>query len=310
MKRLSSLCLLALLAGAAPVHAQPATPAAAPPAPDYSKVEEKVTDLGNGLYEITGAGGNTTVAVGSKGVLVVDTQFAPVYDKLRAAITGLSAKPVLYVVNTHYHGDHTGGNALFREKDHAAIVAAPQVAEHLSHPPPTATGAPGVPAPADALPTAPYSGSGTTLDVGGMAAQLVHPAIGAHTDGDTIILFSAANVISSGDLFVTNGYPNIDVVAGGSIDGIIAAVDFLIAHANATTKIVPGHGNLASLADLQAYRAMVGAARDRIAKAKAQGMTEQQVVDANLLSDFDARWKVPGNAISARFPINVYRSLK
>lgn len=294
-----AFCLLAMLVGSAPVLAQ---------GPDYSKVEEKVTDLGKGVYDITGAGGNTTVAVGSKGVLVVDTQFAPVYDKLRAAITALSKEPVLYVVNTHYHGDHTGGNALFHDKDHATIVAHPKVAEHLSNPPPSANGAPGTPAPADALPTAPYSGGGTKLDVGGTVAELLHPPISAHTDGDTVVIFAAANVISTGDIVSMSGYPNIDVPGGGAIDGMIAGANYVIAHADAQTKIVPGHGNVTDRTGVMEYRDMLQTARDRIAKAKASGMTQQQVVDADLLADLDKRWK-PG-AGPSRFPINVYLSVK
>jgi glyoxylase-like metal-dependent hydrolase (beta-lactamase superfamily II) len=303
MHRITTLCLAGLLGTAVAALAQPA-------GPDYSKVEEKSTDLGKGIYEITGVGGNTTVAVGTKGILVVDTQFAPLYDKLRAAITAISGKPLLYVVNTHYHGDHTGGNAQFREKDHVTIVAHPNLVERLVHPLPGPNGAPGTPAAPDAVPNAPYSGDSSTLDVGGVAIQLVHPLGHAHTDGDTFVLFPGANVISTGDVVVTAAYPNIDVPGGGTIDGMIAGADFVIAHSDANTKIVPGHGALTNKEGVIQYRDMLKTARDRIAKAKASGMSEDQVAKANLLADLDKRWADPTNPLASRFPVNVYRTVK
>jgi glyoxylase-like metal-dependent hydrolase (beta-lactamase superfamily II) len=298
-----------LLVGTVTAMAQPA-PAPAPAAPDYSKVEEVSTDLGKGLYAITGSGGNTTVAVGSKGLIVVDTQYAPLYDKLRAKITSISPKPILYVVNTHYHADHTSGNAAFHQNNSGVVlVAHPQVLERMRNPAPRPDGSPGAAVPAEALPTAPYSGNGTTLDVGGQTAQLTHPAP-AHTDGDTILIFPGADVISTGDIVSSSTYPNIDVAAGGGIDGMIAGTDFVIAHADANTKIVPGHGHVMNKAEVQTYRDMLKTARDRIAKAKAGGMTEDQVAKAGLLADLDKTWLAPGNPLVVRFPINVYRSVK
>jgi cyclase len=317
MNRMTCFSLLAFLAAPAlisPVWAQPAeapapAPAAAPAGPDYSAVEEKSTDLGKGLYAITGAGGNTTVAVGSNGIIVIDTQFAPVYDKLRAKITSLSDKPVLYVINTHYHGDHTGGNASFFSKDNAVIVAHPQVVARMQNPLPGPDGKPGTPAAAEALPNAPYSGNGTILSAGTVTAVLQHEAA-AHTDGDTVVIFLAADVIATGDIVNTASYPNIDVAAGGSIDGMIAGANFVIAQSDRKTKIVPGHGPVTDKAGVTDYRDMLKTARDRIAKAKAGGMTEQQVVDAHLLTDLDKRWAAPNSPMAARFPVNVYRSLK
>ena len=306
----------------APPLAQPAEQAAPPaprrstsrlprrhPAPDYSAVEEKSTDLGKGLYEITGAGGNTTVAVGSKGIIVVDTQFAPLYDKLRAKITSLSDKPVLYVVNTHYHADHTSGNALpsYKRQGHV-IVAHPQVAARMLPIRPRADGSPGTPAGEKPAQGALWRQRHLRWMAGSITAQLVHVAP-AHTDGDTIVSFLNADVIATGDVVTSASYPNIDVAAGGSIDGMIAGANYVIAHADAGTRIVPGHGALTDKAGVVEYRDMLKTARDRIAKAKASGMTEQQVVDANLLKDLDKRWK-PSAPPSSRFPINVYRSLK
>jgi cyclase len=274
---------------------------------DFSKVEEKVTDLGHGLYAVTGAGGNTTVAVGSDAVIVVDTQFAPVYDKLKAAISGLSPLPVKYVINTHYHGDHTGGNEAFA-KAGATLVAYETVPDRMLHPLPGPNG-PVPPAPAGAIPTKLYSGSSTTVTIPGVTADLVHRAP-AHSDTDTIVIWKAANVISTGDIVGSASYPNIDVASGGGIEGMIAATDYIIAHADAQTKIVPGHGPVTDKAGVIAYRAMLATARDRIAKAKAAGQTEDQVAaDTGLLADLDVRWKAPGNAPS-RFPRLVYQSVK
>ena len=141
-----------------------------------------------------------------------------------------------------------------------------------------------------------------------MTADLLHPAP-AHTDGDTIVIFKAANVISTGDIVGSATYPYIDVASGGHIGGMIAAASLVIAHANAETKIVPGHGPVTDRDGVIAYRTMLQTARDRIAKAKASGMTEDQVANGNLLADLDVKWKPPGNQPS-RFPRQVYESVK
>lgn len=272
---------------------------------DFSNVNEKVTILGHNIYAVTGVGGNTTVAIGNDGVLVVDTQFAEVYKKLRTAISGLSPLPVKYVINTHYHGDHTGGNAAFA-KDGAIIVAYKALSDRMANPPPGPTG-PISPAAKEALPTKLYSGNRTTLKLSGVNADLIHPSP-AHTDTDTIVIFRAANVISTGDIVGTATYPYIDVASGGSIDGMIAATSYIIAVSNAHTAIVPGHGPVTDRDGVISYRAMLQTARDRISKAKASGMTEDQVAKSNLLDDLDVKWKPPGNQPS-RFSRQVYESL-
>lgn len=299
MKPLASLAAITTLMtiAVAPAFAQ---------GQDFSKVEEKVTNLGHNIYAVTGAGGNTTVAVGKDAVIVVDTQFAQVYDKLKLAIAGLSPLPVKYVINTHYHGDHTGGNAAFA-KDGATLVAYKTLPDRMAHPLPGPSG-PIPPAPTEALPTKLYSGNSTTVKIAGVTADLIHPAP-AHTDGDTIVIFKAANVISTGDIVGSATYPYIDVASGGNIGGMIAAASLVIAHANAETKIVPGHGPVTDRDGVIAYRTMLQTARDRIAKAKASGMTEDQVANGNLLADLDVKWKPPGNQPS-RFPRQVYESVK
>ena len=274
---------------------------------DYAKTSEQTVDLGHGLYAIiatnpdpTSGIGDTTVAVGSDGLIVVDSQFDQLHAMLKAKIAAISPLPVKYVINTHAHGDHSGGNASFA-RDGAIIVAHENVRNAMAASKNTPKGA---------LPTQTYSGQGTEISIPGQKAELVHPDQPAHTNGDTIVFWPAADVISAGDTIHYPGYPNIDTASGGSIDGMIAAVDFIIAHADAKTKIVPGHGEIIDRTKAMRYRAMLKTARDRIAAAKAKGMTEDQVAKANLLADQDKFWKIPGNGASERFPINVYRGLK
>lgn len=155
-----------------------------------------------------------------------------------------------------------------------------------------------------------YSGQGTEVKIPGQRAELVHlPNV--HTDSDTIVFWPDADVISTSDIVSSASYPNIDVAVGGGIDGMIAGADFIIAHAGAKTKIVPGHGPVTDKKGVIAYRKMLKTARDRIAKAKAKakGMTEDQVAKADLLADLDKKWLPPGNAMASRFPILVYRSV-
>ena len=294
-KSLAVLAALALSAG--PALAQT----------DYSKVEEQVTELGHNMYALTGAGGNTTVAVGSDGIIVVDTQFAPLYDKIRAKIKSLSPLPIKYVILSHYHGDHVGGAASFI-KDGVPLVSTAQLVVRMKAPPVQANGQPGVPAPDDAVPKQTYSGDSYEVKVGGVTAQLHHPAP-AHTDGDSIVMWPAANVISTGDIVGSVAYPNIDVLVGGGIDGMIAATTWIIDHADASTKIVPGHGPVTDKNGVIAYRTMLQTARDRIAKAKAEGQSEDQVATGPLMADLNAKWTAPGSP-PPRFPRLVYQSVK
>ncbi|HWY62671.1 MAG TPA: MBL fold metallo-hydrolase [Rhizomicrobium sp.] len=273
---------------------------------DFAKTSEQVVGLGHGLYAIIATNpnpasgiGDTTVAVGSDGLIVVDTQFEQLYPMLKARIAGISSLPVKYVINTHFHGDHTGGNAAFA-KAGAIIMDHENVLKRMS-------AAKGMPK--EALPAQTYSGQGTEVKVAGQTARLVHVE-NAHTDGDTVVFWPAANVISTGDIMHKPGYPNIDTASGGGIDGMIAATDYIIAHSDAQTKIVPGHGDVTDRAGAIAYRQMLATARSRIAAARAKGMTEDQVAHAGLLADLDKYWKIDGNGASERFPINVYRSFK
>ena len=196
-------------------------------------------------------GGNTTIAAGDDGVIMVDGQFAQMHDKLKAAIAAVTQQPVRFLVNTHYHRDHVGGNAPF-SKDGAVVVAQENVRKRLAEG--TTMAVPEVkytPAPEETLPAITHK-DGMTLQVKGRAAQLKHP-LNAHTDGDTFVYFADANVISTGDTVAMGRYPNIDFANGGSLKGMIAASDAYLALANDGTKIVPGHGPLATKAQLAEY---------------------------------------------------------
>jgi cyclase len=284
MKRIT----LAALAGAAMLFAGSAL---AQQNVDFSKVEIKTTDLGNNTYMLQGQGGNITVAVGTDGIIMVDSEFAPLHDKIKAAIAKISPLPVKYLINTHYHGDHTGGNALFH-KDGATIVAQDNIRVRLAagNAPNGLTGAKMAPQPADALPTETYCCGTKTVEVGGRKALLSH-VYNAHTDGDTWVFFDSANVLDTGDTFTNTGrYNTIDFANGGDIRGLIRAADAYLKVANDQTKIVPGHGALAKKADLVGWREMLVTSRDRIDTLVKEGKTEQEVLAAKPLHDLDAKW--------------------
>ena len=172
------------------------------------------------------------------------------------------------------------------------------------------SGHPVAPTPPEFLPNVAYTGDTSVVRIAGVEADLVHPPSG-HTDGDTIVIFKSANVVATGDLTGTF-YPNIDLGVGGGIDGVIAAVNLIIGLLDDNTKVIPGHGPVMSKSQVVAYRDMLKTARERIANAKYRGMTEREVVQANLLTDLDAQWKSatgPGALVSERFPGVVYRSL-
>ncbi len=274
---------------------------------DYAKVDVKTTDLGHQTYMLEGAGGNVTFAVGKDGVIMVDSQFAPMHDKLKAAIAAVTNQPVKYVVNTHFHGDHTGGDEAFA-KDGATVVANENVKKRLASGSINGlTNAKTDGVTGQALPSKTY-GSALTLSVKGRSAQL-HHVLNAHTDGDTYVVFKDANVISTGDTVTLGRYPNIDFANGGNIKGMIAACDAYIAMADAKTKIVPGHGNLTDKKGMQAYRAMLVAARDRMKKLIKEGKSEQDVIAAKPFADFDKQVGANDQS-STNFIRVVYNSLK
>jgi glyoxylase-like metal-dependent hydrolase (beta-lactamase superfamily II) len=306
MNRTTLAAVFTLLALAPALAQQASTPPAAPPPPDFSKVEIKTTDLGDGVYMLEGQGGNMTLATAKSGAILVDSQFAPLHDKIKAAIAAVTPQPVKYLVNTHFHGDHTGGNEAFANEG-ATIVANVKVRTRLKKGTTNfLTGAQNPPAPKAALPTNTYTHQ-LKLSLRGRIAELRHPD-NAHTDGDTYVYFKSANVIATGDTFTNGRYPNIDVLNGGNIKGMIAATDAYLKLANDTTKIVPGHGPLANKAALVDYRTMLVTARDRMTKLIKDGKTEDEVLAAKPFADLDAKW-APNETASKNFIRAVYGSM-
>jgi cyclase len=258
------------------------------------------------MYMLEGQGGNITVAVAKDGIIMVDSQYAPLHDKIKAAISSISNQPIKYVINTHFHGDHVGGNESF-SRDGAIVIAEVNVKNRLASG--TTNGLTGVktpPATPAALPSKTYTGH-FQIRLRGRVADLKHIE-NAHTDGDTYVWFKTANVLSTGDTFTQGRYPNIDFANGGNIKGMIAATDAYLKLANAKTRIVPGHGPLADKAALAEYRTMLITARDRMAKLVKDGKTEDEVVAAKPFADLDARW-APTELAGRNFIRVVYHSL-
>jgi glyoxylase-like metal-dependent hydrolase (beta-lactamase superfamily II) len=307
MRLAFALATTLLLAPAAYAQQQP--PAPPPPLVDWDKVQIKTTDLGNNTWMLEGQGGNITLAVGTDGIIMVDGQFAPLSDKIKAAIKAISPLPIKYLINTHYHGDHTGGNENFA-RDGVTVVAHDNLRVRLAAG--TIQGLTGnkvPPRPPEALPKQTYFGGSITLEVGGRKAILTHIA-NAHTDGDTWVYFPDANVLCTGD--TSNNlkkYQNIDWANGGDVRGMIRAQDAYLKAGNDQTKIVVGHGPLASKKDVAEFRAMLVTARDRVEKLFNEGKTEEEVIAAKPLADLDATWaRNPQDAIGNTR--NVYNSFK
>src|SRR6202022_1771438 len=282
-------------------------PAASPPPPDFSKVEIKTTDLGDNCYMLEGEGGNITVAGAKDGIIMGDGEFAPLHDKIKAAIEAISKQPIKYLINTHFHSDHTGGNELFA-RDGVTIISQISVRNRLAAGTSDGlTGAKTPPAPQAALPSDTYTNF-SKIRLTGRVADLKHIA-NAHTDGDTYVWFKTANVLSTGDTFTNGRYPDIDFANGGNIKGMIAATDAYLKLANARTKIVPGHGPRPARAALTEYRRVLITARDRMAKLGKEGKSEDDVVAAKPFADLDAKW-APTELASNNFIRVVYHSLE
>lgn len=257
-------------------------------AQDFDKVEIATTDLGNGLYMMIGAGGNLGVSVGDDGVFLIDDQYAPLSEKIQAAIGALTDQPVIYVLNTHWHGDHTGGNENFG-KAGAVIVAHDNVRTRMSVDQVMEALGRTVPAsPEAALPVITFS-QNVTFHFNGQAVQATHLS-NAHTDGDAVIKFEDSNVIHTGDIYFNGLFPFIDFTSGGNIEGMIEAQNKILDMADDDTKIIPGHGPLATKADLTSTRDKLISVRDAIKPLVEQGLSVDEIVAQKPLSGLNLGW--------------------
>ena len=274
---------------------------------DLSKVEIKTQKLSDTTYMMEGAGGNIGLSVGADAVFIIDDQFAPLTPKIEAAIAKLTNKPVKFVINTHWHFDHTGGNVNLG-KAGALIVAHDNVRKRMSRENFIEfLNMKTQPDPKEALPVVTFAAD-VTFHLNDDEVYVFHVPR-AHTDGDSLIHFRKSNVIHMGDTFFNKLYPFIDTSSGGTVDGMVAAVDKALAIGNDGTKYIPGHGPLASKADLQAYRTMLATTADRIRTQVRAGAKLEDVVAAKPTADFDEAWG-KGFLPPARFIEMVFKNLQ
>ncbi|HKD53686.1 MAG TPA: MBL fold metallo-hydrolase [Steroidobacteraceae bacterium] len=285
-QRLVYLTILLAAAGAARAQEQQ----------DFSKVEIKTTQLAPDVYLLQGAGGNITAAVGGDGALLVDDSFAPLADKIRAALKGVAGgdKAVRYVINTHYHYDHTQGNLPFIQGG-AVVIAQDNLRTRLASGGTAGNGGTITreikPVEPQALPQVTFAQE-VTVHVDGEDAHAVHYA-NAHTDGDAIVFFPKANVVAMGDIFVRYGFPFIDINSGGSVQGMIAACEDVLRKVPADAKIVPGHGELAGIPDLRTYTQMLKDTAAAVTSAVRANKTLAQMKQEHVLAAWSERYSPP-----------------
>jgi glyoxylase-like metal-dependent hydrolase (beta-lactamase superfamily II) len=249
---------------------------------DFSKVEIKVTKVAGSVYMLEGSGGNIGVSVGDDGVVIVDDQFAPLAPKIKAALKGITDKPLRFVLNTHFHGDHTGGNAQFGSE--ATIIAHENVRKRLQEGT-TVGGNSSSPTPKEALPVITFNDR-ATVHLNGEDIRAIHFPNG-HTDGDSVIFFPKSNVVHMGDDFVTYGFPFVDVHSGGSVGGMIAGVEKVLTLVPEDVKIIPGHGPISSPSDVRKFVEMLKDTRRLVAKAMADGKTAEQMKSDHILAQYE-----------------------
>jgi len=341
--RVAAVAVAAILGAASlAMAAQPArnrnAPAPAPQAPNFDNVQINALQVRDNIYMLVGAGGNITLQVGEDGVLIVDTQFAPLSDKILAKIREISSGPIRFIINTHGHGDHTGGNGNLSKagqsvaggnmlgplavaaQGQGAAAPAGAVATILAHEnvlmrmEQSIGGQP--PAPADSLPNVTYISEFKDMYFNGESIRLMHEP-NAHTDGDTMVYFRRSDVLSVGDIYNTNNYPVIDKARDGSIQGVLRALNNMLAitipkdRQEGGTLVIPGHGRLSDEADLAEYRDMVTIIHDRIKDMVDRGLTLEQVRAAKPTIDYDPRYgSGTGPGSTDRFIEIVYNDLK
>jgi cyclase len=278
----------------------------APQEQDMSAVQIETVKVAPGIAMLAGRGGNIGVCYGEDGVVLIDDEYAPLTDKIKAAVGALSDKPIRFLLNTHWHFDHTGGNENLG-KGGVVIVAHDNVRKRMSVEQFIEAMNLKVPAsPRLALPIVTFNDT-VTFHMNGddMLAFHVPPA---HTDGDTVVRFQKANVVHMGDVLFNGSYPFVDLSSGGSVDGMIAAVNQVLGMIDAETKIIPGHGPMADRTALRSYRDMLVTARSRVEPLLAGGKTLEEVKAAQLTKDLDEVWG-KGFVKGDRFVESVYKSL-
>ncbi|MGZ4808516.1 MAG: MBL fold metallo-hydrolase [Thermoanaerobaculia bacterium] len=295
MKRISLIVpALALVAAGALAQQQ-----------DFSKVEIKVTKVAGTVYMLTGAGGNIGVSVGDDGIVVIDDQYAPLSPKIIQALNGITSKPIKFIINTHYHGDHTGGNEIFGRE--APIIAHDNVRTRLAAGTTSLGNRVTPPAPKIALPVVTFNDT-ATIHVNGEDIRAVHFPAG-HTDGDSVIYFTQSNVVHMGDDFFNGHFPFIDTQNGGSVRGLIASLDKILGTLPDDSKVIPGHGDLSDKAGLRRFNDMLKGTSAAVQKEIAAGKTVEQVKADNVLAawaDWGKDWFVDANG----FAEMLYNDLK
>ncbi|QXD15548.1 MBL fold metallo-hydrolase [Rhodocaloribacter litoris] len=256
--------------------------------PNFDEVQIQTIPVAEGVFMLAGRGGNIGLSVGEDGAFLIDDQYAPLTDKIKAAVAAQTEQPIRFVVNTHWHGDHTGGNENMGQAG-AVIVAHENVRRRMS----TeqfieAFNSRTPPAPPAALPVVTFTDA-VTFHWNGDEIHVFH-VDPAHTDGDAIIFFRRANVIHMGDTYFNGMYPFIDVSSGGTLAGMIAAVDRVLPMTHEDTKIIPGHGPLSNRAELMAYREMLATVHARMKALIADGKSRDEAIAARPTADLDATW--------------------
>ncbi|WP_437661141.1 MBL fold metallo-hydrolase [Sorangium sp. So ce1182] len=264
--------------------------AAPPPAADdqFAKVEIKAEKVAGAVYMLEGSGGNIAVSVGDDGIVIVDDQFAPLAPKIKAALKGITDRPVRFVLNTHWHFDHTGGNAIFGAG--APIVAHENVRKRLVSGGPKATVGDKTidavpPASKEALPVVTFQDK-VSIHLNGEEIRAIHIPSG-HTDGDAVVYFTKSNVVHMGDDFVTYGFPFVDLVSGGSVKGLIAAIDRMVKELPADVKVIPGHGKVSGVEDMKKLSATLKDCVRLVEAEVKKKRTLKQIQDAKVLAKYD-----------------------
>jgi glyoxylase-like metal-dependent hydrolase (beta-lactamase superfamily II) len=277
---------------------------------DFSKVQIKATKVSGNIYMLEGAGGNIAASIGEDGIVIVDDQFAPLAEKIQASLKslGITDKPVRFVINTHYHGDHTGGNAPFSRAG-STVIAQDNVRKRLESGGTAGNGGSikreAKPAEKAALPIITFEHD-VTVHLNGEEIRALHFPAG-HTDGDSIIFFPKNNVVHMGDDFVRYGFPFIDVASGGSVQGMIAAMEKATAQLPADVKVIPGHGALSNLEDVREFTKMLKETSAVVQKALAEHKTLEQMKQEKILDPWK-KWS--GDFMNAdAFIETLYNSL-